>query len=516
MGNTLPIVDRLRFKTGKYDPLNTTRSGTFYFAMRDVDGLPVVSETHDFYPRLDEYTVSLHRATIPNSTSQTAQSTELRTTFIGNKVLNADGTYRPLRGQQEMALRQLDGRVEVVVELVYAGTHYVTILGPEGANGERLVPWAVEVTGLCDDLEATDENGQCICQAGATREAADKDCAVCELGYVKITAGNNLCQECIELNAATIGTHLEGGRDANRRMTRSARVEDHDSLADCGCAPGYFLQYLDLSPKAVTARCPSSSNVDQWLQHANLSRFASFCCGDALCSGRADWACVEQACREEYLKELLPLEEDPYAPAKCVLCDHVGQHDLECNESHVTLQSVHVKPGYWRTNELSSEMHVCRPSAACTGSNRSAGQLIDSLCREGHWGPLCASCTEGHFAGSNGLCKPCQDYAAEYWDYMVFAACLIGIALTAFCVISTIGAFCVRYIDACTSRVCGIVLGSRIMRTTKTIQVHLSVLLTLFRGWRVFSSFKDLMSMVQLQLGILPAFAVIYPPAFVR
>ena len=118
----LVVVDSYELKTGQYDPLNPQLAGgTFQFVMRDVDGLPVVSEMHEAYPRLEDFYVELRRAN-HNETKRT----RLRTTFIGNKQREADGTFRTLRGQQR-APRENDGRVEVVVELVHAGPHYVTV-----------------------------------------------------------------------------------------------------------------------------------------------------------------------------------------------------------------------------------------------------------------------------------------------------------------------------------------------------------------------------------------------------
>lgn len=33
----------------------------------------------------------------------------------------------------------------------------------------------------------------------------------------------------------------------------------------------------------------------------------------------------------------------------------------------------------------------------------------EDLCRQGHWGPLCAACLDNHFKAPNGLCIACND-----------------------------------------------------------------------------------------------------------
>ena len=135
----LRVAERLAVITGRYDPTQPDKAGAkFQFVMRDVDGLPVVSETFDFRQRIDDFRVELVRS------GHETKPTPLRMYFIGNKALGADGTYVPLRGEQR-APRSMDGRVEVIVELEHTGQHHVQLRGPQGDVEFQLLPWAVEV-----------------------------------------------------------------------------------------------------------------------------------------------------------------------------------------------------------------------------------------------------------------------------------------------------------------------------------------------------------------------------------
>lgn len=199
---------------------------------------------------------------------------------------------------------------------------------------------------------------------------------------------NEPCLACSSLHERRFGL-----TDPYRRETRGGLQTDHDSLADCGCVAGYYMNFSSLTPALVTARCPVSSRIDLWAAHANLSRYAAGCCAGGPCNSRSQWLCVERVCRDEYLAELLAVEDDGHEPGRCVLCP---PHQLTCNESFLSTRSVSIRPGYWRTNELSTDLRECFPRAVCVGDERAdaSRRRTESLCLAHHWGPYCSLCVE--------------------------------------------------------------------------------------------------------------------------
>jgi len=85
------------------------------------------------------------------------------------------------------------------------------------------------------------------------------------------------------------------------------------------------------------------------------------------------------------------------------------------------------KPGYWAAEELNDEsgnwtrVWKCETNGACLGG-------ADSLCREGHDGPLCDNCKEGYYADKEHLCWECPDPDEDGGD-----AALAAMAMACIC-----------------------------------------------------------------------------------
>ncbi|GMH90277.1 hypothetical protein TrST_g7328 [Triparma strigata] len=71
--------------------------------------------------------------------------------------------------------------------------------------------------------------------------------------------------------------------------------------------------------------------------------------------------------------------------------------------SGMTLETLKIEPGYWRTNSRSPDVRVCPVSDACTGGNST------NYCREGHTGPYCKLCIDGWTEDPLMLCKSCEN-----------------------------------------------------------------------------------------------------------
>lgn len=505
----LAVVDELSVVTGRYDRLDPSKAGTaFQFVMKDADGLPVVSETYDFRRRVSDFRVELLRV------GYDTPPMPLPLEFIGNRELTADGSYQALFGQQR-AERSMDGRVEVVIELEYTGPHHVQLRGPEGDETFQLMTWALDIFGVCSETEVIENaTRKCICKVGHSRIASAHGgyapCNVCEAGLVKDAIGDQACDTCTALNLQRFGYS-----DPNRRETRGTTMADHDTLADCGCSTNYYMNFAALSPALITERCPVLTRTDLWEQHANLSRYEDECCGgdgngtsasvaaldsplSSLCSGRAQWLCVERACREEYLAELVAVEQDPLQPGKCLACP---PHQLQCNTTFFNTRTVVILPGYWRTNELSTNLRECYPREVCVGDQRDdPSRLTDSFCREAHWGPLCSVCLEGHFKNRQGLCISCSSLG----DVVLKTYALTTLVLLC------MGAFAYWRLRKTTARL--IFRGEHAQERLRSMVRSVKALKVL--GTSFFKGSKEVVSLVQLQVGVLPTFSISYPANF--
>jgi hypothetical protein len=77
-------------------------------------------------------------------------------------------------------------------------------------------------------------------------------------------------------------------------------------------------------------------------------------------------------------------------------------------EGGITLESLPLSPGWWRTNELSEDVRKCPLEEACVGGNAS-----HLYCREGSTGPYCYLCSEGFTKDAFGICQACSNEVGD-------------------------------------------------------------------------------------------------------
>ena len=84
-----------------------------------------------------------------------------------------------------------------------------------------------------------------------------------------------------------------------------------------------------------------------------------------------------------------------------------------------TLESLHLKPGFFRMSETTSLVRACPLPAGCVGGN-----VTGRYCREGHDGPLCARCRP-EFYMLRDRCTPCA--SASHWQVVFVVAAIASI-----------------------------------------------------------------------------------------
>jgi len=69
----------------------------------------------------------------------------------------------------------------------------------------------------------------------------------------------------------------------------------------------------------------------------------------------------------------------------------------------MTLETLRVLPGFWRSGDSSKDVRACTVTEACIGGNATT----DGYCRDGHEGPYCNLCEGGWAKDALGLCLEC-------------------------------------------------------------------------------------------------------------
>ena len=93
---------------------------------------------------------------------------------------------------------------------------------------------------------------------------------------------------------------------------------------------------------------------------------------------------------------------------RCTACDVGPFIGTSCEDTGLTLSSVTLKPGYWRTDVASPEVFACGEEGgtteACVGGN-----VTEKLCAAGHWGPYCSLCAEQYYSPDQKECRSCME-----------------------------------------------------------------------------------------------------------
>ena len=93
---------------------------------------------------------------------------------------------------------------------------------------------------------------------------------------------------------------------------------------------------------------------------------------------------------------------------ECVPCPYAST-DCKAVGAGVTLETLPLKNGYWRSWQHSESLRQCYQADLCEGgSSCGAGNLCDGYCAENHVGPFCELCVENFVKASDGSCTKCK------------------------------------------------------------------------------------------------------------
>ena len=131
------------------------------------------------------------------------------------------------------------------------------------------------------------------------------------------------------------------------------------------CPPGYFNEDEEAFSCTICPKgfyCSASS-----LQH----------CGDVITGSSSLPGSVHASSCECPLGTYM-------SDSQCQTCSTEG---MECSTPGLTLETVKITPGYWRTSAASEIVKQCPFPELCTGQQ---------TCPEGHTGPYCLLCEQSY------------------------------------------------------------------------------------------------------------------------
>ena len=118
---------------------------------------------------------------------------------------------------------------------------------------------------------------------------------------------------------------------------------------------------------------------------------------------------------------------------KCESC--VGMRGVDCTLAGMSLETLRIEQGFWRTGPDSTNVLRCYNPEACIGARNMTSAGIDGsvdgnvtldYCAEGYTGPYCEVCADD-YSGSFGSCRKCGDGggASIAWSIVGFFALLL-------------------------------------------------------------------------------------------
>lgn len=189
-------------------------------------------------------------------------------------------------------------------------------------------------------------------------------------------------------------------------------INEADKTVALDLSVGYRQSLLEYQARCAASACTKDRNVSATQPDtAAQTGPGSSPIDGPTCrwDSRLAWACIERACREDYITQIAAVvESNPFEKGSCLPCAY---ETSQCPRPFTTVHSVTVREGFWRSNELSEDFRDCGPGH-CVGSNQttlaSATVGTEDLCRHGHFGPLCYSCLDNFYKDISGHCRTCD------------------------------------------------------------------------------------------------------------
>ncbi|GMI20715.1 hypothetical protein TeGR_g3237, partial [Tetraparma gracilis] len=273
--------------------------------------------------------------------------------------------------------------------------------------------------GYCDPCtpgkHVSAENAACTaCEAGTYSGVAAFECEGCEAGKYAGSSNSDTCVTCPD-NKDTNGT------DGNSECMCKGGFET--VAGECKCAPGYTLESGRCVLCAAGFYKSGVSNEACW--KCNTEEHKEGVLGSITTNTPAT-SSLDCTCSKSEFRVLEPpgMNTTHYI-GQCLTCPD----GTDCSDPGITVESLPLKQGYWRSNSSSHNIVQCYTEAACTHPNRTttaADFSLDNQCKEGHTGPICNVCLKGYAKSVTGECDMCV-YESSVPDEMYAFVAIVGV-----------------------------------------------------------------------------------------
>uniref|UniRef100_A0A7S2D0A1 Tyrosine-protein kinase ephrin type A/B receptor-like domain-containing protein n=1 Tax=Florenciella parvula TaxID=236787 RepID=A0A7S2D0A1_9STRA len=209
------------------------------------------------------------------------------------------------------------------------------------------------------------------CGPGTYSLGAASLCVVCEVG--KKAPGKGQATRCIDCAGGTFQN--ENGSTSCNNCTIGRYAVSTGAKACDNCAAG---QYTDEAGQLYCEKCSSSPKFgpEYW------SEEGAFECDQCVLGYYSDGQTAGDYPDCDGALETC-------APTRCAKCPS----GVECRSSGITIESLVMKPGFFRFTETSSDVRECPYEKNCKFPNGTG----EGICIKGAVGPLCGKCDDRYY-----------------------------------------------------------------------------------------------------------------------
>ena len=284
------------------------------------------------------------------------------------------------------------------------------------------------------------------CEGGFISALGSGFCDVCEAGKIS-NKNNTLCEDCVTGKYSGVGASICTSCEASKYSSTEGQAtcqfcpELQESNTDftgcvckdgfvpvdgkCECGPGYTLENGAcvmcsaglFKPSVGNGQC-TSCNLKAVV--GSFSTTSSIAKASNATSSGPPLSAYNCSCASGEYRALITEEPEIARDAavdanthigKCISCDTI--EGVHCDEPGITIRTLAIAKGYWRSNELSTDVEKCYNEEACLQLAENQPTLFQSFnlssqCREGHRGPICNVCKNGYVASVTGECESCE------------------------------------------------------------------------------------------------------------
>ena len=266
----------------------------------------------------------------------------------------------------------------------------------------------------CDgEGKYNDEDGAAFCKtvkAGYKPTEDRKGEEACQAGTFSIGA-NSTCTPCPE------GTFSKAG--ASSCLPCPQHETRNDEMQSCDCMPSFSRISDDSSCTCNSGETLMGTSCEPCEKGKWKSSIGVTSC--SRCEDTLKGAITERLGSTSVSSCICPPRTYDDGKGSCVPIEEGMSADL----SGMTLSSLTLEEGFWRTDATSSDVRPCNTPDACVGGNDTS-----TMCRDGHTGPYCALCVDKYNLDPFMLCKECswngKDVVFTIFSIVFLAALLFG------------------------------------------------------------------------------------------